>query len=813
MKHRYWILVALLTTILIQTYGACQVTCTTASSTTDNWTMFQYGPNRCGYTNCGDTTNSAELLWAFTTGASVYSSPVVTNSSVIIGAGDGHVYCLNASDGASLWQYSNGSTKNYYSSPAVSEGRLYIGSSDGNLTCIDSGTGLSFWVTNLNGAVWSSPLILNGCVYVGSKDCNFYCLNASNGDTLWRYPVEGTLGSSPAFADGIVYFSSDYYVYAVNVTTREEVWHTFTESGSNSPAIYEGCLYIGANDGTILCLNAYTGVINWKYVTYDSVVSSPAAAYGCIYIGSEDTNLYCLNASTGEKIWQTPTGYWICSSPIVSGGNVYICSQDYNIYCLDAFTGSIKWSYSTGAAVNASPAIADNTLYIGSDDNLLYAFTLCNSTENNPPPRPDGSLKFSTMVIDTVACALFIGIIPAFAFLFVKSKRRTGQPVDLEAQKMPWYKKHIDLLCVLVILSFAIILFLNLENSILWVDDEQTYSQWSFHMLKTGDYLTPWNFGITSLWIGKPPLNMWLVSLAYQFFGVSNFSSRFWSALFGGLSLVLMYYLGKTLYNRYVGMLSALVLGTFTMFYTFATRLMTDVPLVFFILASIYFMILSEKTKHPLLYPALSGLFFGLALMTKQTEALLIPAIAFTYLVLTRRNLVFLFTKRVALFFGVALLVFAPWLIAMSVRFGMDFWNYYFLYSTYIRVISPIEGHVGGFLFYFNYIATHENLLWLILLPFSVGLSLYWAIKRSKSDLLLITWIAIVFLVFTIAQTKLHYYILPVYPAFALAIGSLLYQLSKKIWSSTYPHRLNLESKTHIAALKTKIVSIRALLL
>ena len=60
----------------------------------------------------------------------------------------------------------------------------------------------------------------------------------------------------------------------------------------------------------------------------------------------------------------------------------------------------------------------------------------------------------------------------------------------------------------------------------LWAADGQTYSQWAFHMVKTGDYLNPYTYGDPTLWIGKPPLVMWLISLAYQAFGVSNFASR-----------------------------------------------------------------------------------------------------------------------------------------------------------------------------------------------------------------------------------------------------------------------------------------------
>ena len=186
---------------------------------------------------------------------------------------------------------------------------------------------------------------------------------------------------------------------------------------------------------------------------------------------------------------------------------------------------------------------------------------------------------------------------------------------------------------------------------------------------------------------------MWLMALSYQAFGVSNIAPRLWSAIFGTLSLVVVFYLGKKLYNSYVGFASAIVLGTFTTFYTFATHAMTDAPFVFFITGKhLLFYCKREKQKTQRIQ-LLSGFFFGFALMTKQLEALVIPLILFTYLLATKRSIRFLFTKQFTLFWGVALLIFAPWLIYMGITFGSQFWHYYFFYSAVTRTISPIEGH------------------------------------------------------------------------------------------------------------------------
>jgi 4-amino-4-deoxy-L-arabinose transferase-like glycosyltransferase len=227
--------------------------------------------------------------------------------------------------------------------------------------------------------------------------------------------------------------------------------------------------------------------------------------------------------------------------------------------------------------------------------------------------------------------------------------------------------------------------------------------------------------------------------------------------------------------------LSALVLGTFTTFYVFSRLAMTDVPLVFFMMGSTYFFVLSEKSEKTSRYAVLSGVFFGLALMTKQIEALLIPLILISYLIATKVNVRFFFTKRFTLFWGVGLLVFSPWLIYMNMSFGLKFWQWYFVYTDVTRTVSPIEGHAAGFAYYFSYLVNKENLLWVILLPFATGLCAFNTfIKRLKEDTLILLWMAIVLLVFSFAQTKLYWYILPAIPAFAIAISSLLYQLSQK---------------------------------
>jgi 4-amino-4-deoxy-L-arabinose transferase-like glycosyltransferase len=106
---------------------------------------------------------------------------------------------------------------------------------------------------------------------------------------------------------------------------------------------------------------------------------------------------------------------------------------------------------------------------------------------------------------------------------------------------------------------------------------------------------------------------------------------------------------------------------------------------------------------------------------------------------------------------------------------------WYFGYSGFMRATYPIEGHSGGVLYYLTYLFTSENPVWIAALPFAISLSLYGAVKRSKPDTLLVIWIITVLGLFTFAQTKLYWYILPAFPAFALAIGNMFVSLSEKV--------------------------------
>ncbi|MHA2248656.1 MAG: outer membrane protein assembly factor BamB family protein [Candidatus Hodarchaeales archaeon] len=260
----------------------------------DWWPMFRHDLQHSGYStfNAPDTNN---VLWSYTTGDNVRSSPAVADGKVYIGSWDGNVYCLDANTGGYIWNYTIGVYA--FSSPSVADGKVYIGSYDGNVYCLDANIGGYIWSYTTGDYVGSSPAVVDGKVYIGSDDDNVYCLDANTGGYIWNYTTGDGVFSSPAVADGKV--------------------------------------YIGSKDDNVYCLDANTGGYIWNYTTGDMVWSSPAVADGKVYIGSWDDNVYCLDANTGGYIWSYTTGSGVRSSPAVADGKVFVGSVDNYIYCFE----------------------------------------------------------------------------------------------------------------------------------------------------------------------------------------------------------------------------------------------------------------------------------------------------------------------------------------------------------------------------------------------------------------------------------------------------------------------------------------------
>ncbi len=93
---------------------------------------------------------------------------------------------------------------------------------DWKIYCLDAANGAHIWNYTTSGqAIVSSPAVADEKVYVGSDDGKIYCLDAANGAHIWNYTTNNKIQSSPAVADSVVFVGSDdYFLYAFGTIIR-----------------------------------------------------------------------------------------------------------------------------------------------------------------------------------------------------------------------------------------------------------------------------------------------------------------------------------------------------------------------------------------------------------------------------------------------------------------------------------------------------------------------------------------------------------------------------------------------------------------
>ncbi len=121
-------------------------------------------------------------------------------------------------------------------------------------------------------------------------------------------------------------------------------------------------------DDQVVCRDAKTGRVVWRFFAEGPIRLSPTHAAGRLYVGSDDGCLYCLGASDGKLIWRRRlvdttrvlpgNGRLISPCPIRTGPVV----QDGKVYCaaglfpnegvvlaaLKADDGSVVWKHQVG---------------------------------------------------------------------------------------------------------------------------------------------------------------------------------------------------------------------------------------------------------------------------------------------------------------------------------------------------------------------------------------------------------------------------------------------------------------------------------
>ena len=256
---------------------------------------------------------------------------------------------------------------------------------------------------------WTPVAVADGVVYAGTRDGNVIALDDQALDRderaapLWEYKPreENRLGSifgTPAVGDTHVYLGSHFTgdetgrLIALrrdrqsSARVEQDEWEKTIEGALvGGPALVDGRLLIGSEDGRLYCFDASNGDRLWTYETQGRktgqgkerrIWSTPAVAGGVAYFGAMDGYLYAVSVESGEEVWKFQTDGAIVSSPLVVGNAVIFGSFDRTLYALDAANAAVRWTYPSQSWYWAGAASDGETVYVADMGGLVSALPL-----------------------------------------------------------------------------------------------------------------------------------------------------------------------------------------------------------------------------------------------------------------------------------------------------------------------------------------------------------------------------------------------------------------------------------------------------
>lgn len=332
-----------------------------------------------------------------------------------------------------------------------------------------------------------------------------------------------------------------------------------------------------------------------------------------------------------------------------------------------------------------------------------------------------------------------------------------------------WPKYEIDIILVVLLLFTLVLFFYKLGDSSLVSFDEAWYAEIARNITQTGNlFKLEWN---GDLYQDHPPAGFWLIALIFKLFGVNEFWARFVPAAAGFLSVVITYLLGKELFNRWVGFVSAVALTSATWFLFRARSGNLDTILTMFFLLSVLLALKAASSKRYLIPLSLS---LAMLFLTKSLVPFTIIPVLFV--IFYKSSLLAKFKIKNLL---LPLLVF---LAPVFAWFTFQIINEPTFLQHYLKIGFP-GGDTSApfnetFSLYKQYL--HNGIgkwFWPGILGLTGGLLLF----RKKSFLILFVFFCVFSLPFFFSREGHIWHLIPLYPFMLLAIFGFGYTLVEKV--------------------------------
>ncbi len=285
------------------------------------------------------------------------------------------------------------------------------------------------------------------------------------------------------------------------------------------------------------------------------------------------------------------------------------------------------------------------------------------------------------------------------------------------------------------------------------------------------------NWSGNHIWVHKQPLPLWTMSASLWLFGINEIALRLPSIILTTIGIWLSFFIGSYLFNKKIGYLTAFFFSINGLIIELtAGRVATDhidIFFLFFVELAIVFSIMFTK-KQKTIFNILAGVSIGAAILSKWLPALIVVPIWLLIVIDLRK-----FKTKETIFQLIILLttcifIFLPWQLYIYKVFTNEAtWEASFNFK---HITEVLDEQTGPFYYFIDKIRINYGEL--IYLPLIWFLWKYINNIKDKKRLVIIIWVLVPLLFFSIAKTKMQAYILFISPALFIMTAEFFFMLN-----------------------------------
>jgi len=307
-------------------------------------------------------------------------SPVVIDSTVLVGTMRGELYALHTGTGKTLGWISLGEA--IHGSPVVERfvAVVALANTPASLVSYDIYSGTVRW-THAYGDIECTPVKDEDRIYVGNLQGMVFAVSTFDGSERWRYSLPDNhalkgIRSSPALAEGTVLFGADDgALYALDSETGSLRWRT--EAGAPvwaAPAVAGDRVIASTIEGTVLACELSSGAVLWRRAAGAPVYAGALIANAIAVVGTLGGRILALDLATGATRWETDAGGPVNAQMVAASTIGYVGTLTRELLAVDLTGGTIVWRYTLSGRIKSSAALANGQLFVATDDRELVAF-------------------------------------------------------------------------------------------------------------------------------------------------------------------------------------------------------------------------------------------------------------------------------------------------------------------------------------------------------------------------------------------------------------------------------------------------------